>query len=79
MRIAFPCEACGGLMAVYDRRKVGSGYQLRAKCKCGESTKLVYPMENNFMLLRPRRKQVLDPAVIDAKIERKETTTDGKD
>lgn len=72
MQLAFPCD-CGGLMVVYDRRKAGiRGYQVRAKCECGESTKVVFPMEGNFMLLRPRRKDFLEQPATNAKIEGKE-------
>lgn len=78
MQLALPCD-CGGLMVVYDRRKAGvSGYQVRAKCECGESTKVVFPMEGNFMLLRPRRKEVLDHSATHAKMKPKEPTN-GKD
>ncbi len=71
MQLAFPC-GCGSLLVVYDRRRIGNGYQIRARCVCGESTKVVYTMEDNFVLLRPRRNGTLDTAATDAKIESKE-------
>lgn len=72
MRLAFPCS-CGGLLVVYDRRKVGNAFQYRAKCVCGESTKVTYAIEGDFVLLRPRRKEALDMLATDAKMECKET------
>lgn len=69
MKLAFPCQ-CGGLLKVYDRRKIGLSFQFRARCDCGNSTKISYPLEDSFMLLRPRRKEVLDieaqPAMIES-------------
>ncbi len=83
LKLAIPCEQCGGLLVVYDRRTIGIGlYQMRFKCNgndCENSTKVGFELEADCLLLRPRRKRLLDSSTIDAMIETQEAQHGNKD